>query len=280
VLQSLCLRCLEKVPARRPHLETVIAELEQFEAGASAVLMPPQPVPAARRGRLRPWLAAAGLAAVLLAGGLACALALSGEKTVEVRALRVMHHARTPDGKGSQARGELGETSFATRYDDAVTIDVELSSPAHFYLLAFNANGKEQLLWPAGDRSKALPGKPPEKLRRLHFPLKGQRFTLDDEPKGGLQVFAVLASRRPLPANSEWKEQRRRVVWVRQEPGEGVWQADHQAAWTMAPGVPRGKIERPAGAPPLEGLCWRLRSAGVEVVEAVAFGVLPKEEQR
>jgi hypothetical protein len=277
-LQTLCLRCLEKDPARRPNLESMIAELERFESSASCVTAPgPATVIAARRDRMRPLLAA-GLAAVLL-GGLACALALSGEKPLQVRALRVMHHARMPDGKGSQFQGELGETSFKTRYNDAVTIDVELSRPAHFYLLAFNADGKEQLLWPADGLNRALPGLAPEKLTRLHFPQKGRRFTLNDEPRGGLQVFAVLASRQSLPAYAEWKQQRGRLGWVRQKPGKGVWQADHQAVWTMAPGLPRGTIEPPPGAPPLEGLCQGLRSAGVEVVEAIAFAVLAKEEQ-
>jgi serine/threonine protein kinase len=272
-LDALCLRCLEKNPARRPTVPELVEALERFLA--------PTAQPRARRTwRL---VLALLLCPLLLAGGLACALGLTGsphdEGPLQVRSLRVLHHARTPDGKRARTR-VLGEKSFVTIFGDAVTLSVEFSRPACFYLVAFNANGKEQLLWPADDNNRPLPATRPAQLSRLRFPLGGKRFTLNDEPNGGVQVFAVLASRRPLPGYAEWARQRGPVAWGRHKPIEEVWLANEEEVREAAPGekpLDRDRFERPLGAPPLERLCAALRVGEVEVVEAVAFGVLPGE---
>ena len=51
-------------------------------------------------------------------------------------------------------RGEAGFRQLIRRIEairGQVTIRVELSEPGYFYLIAFNADGKEQLLWPADE---------------------------------------------------------------------------------------------------------------------------------
>jgi hypothetical protein len=45
-------------------------------------------------------------------------------------------------------------------------------------------------------------------------------------------------------------------------------------------GADRGKPREALGAPPLAALCRALKVGGVEVVEAFAFPVLPKEDGR
>jgi serine/threonine-protein kinase len=77
-LETLCLRCLEKDPQRRPSLSALIEGLERFPAGAAAPPTVPLPRPTRRRPTRR--LAAGLAAAVLLAGGLAWALALPGTR--------------------------------------------------------------------------------------------------------------------------------------------------------------------------------------------------------
>ena len=48
---------------------------------------------------------------------------------------------------------------------------------------------------------KADPTVAPPAVARIDYPVvAGKWFYLDDDPTGGLQAFAVLASRRPLPS--------------------------------------------------------------------------------
>src|SRR5438094_4977511 len=42
----------------------------------------------------------------------------------------------------------IGVKSFAARHSDEVKLTMELSEPGHFYLIGFNFDGQEQLLWP------------------------------------------------------------------------------------------------------------------------------------
>jgi hypothetical protein len=307
-LDALCVRCLDKVPARRPDVAELIEALDGFLAGDPTGTVTWQPaseprVPAgpdqSRWTRRR--VLAAGLVglALLAAGGLAWALwpraegedappvvqrappvAPTPEPPLRVRSLRVMHHAVTPDGKKSEPRGAIGEKSFRTRFGDQVTITVELSSPGYFYLVALNADGKEQLLWPTDDRNEPLVATAPAKRKRLVFPRGGKQFTLNDERRGGMQAFLVLASRQPLPAYEKWT-QAGRIAWGRREPGAAVWQADDRGVYELGAGqgAVRGSVEPLRGAPPLDELCKALRVGGVEVVEAIAFGVRAQESE-
>jgi serine/threonine protein kinase len=297
-LSTLCQRCLEKDPVRRATLADLLAGLERFLAGdPPPVATKPAPPPARPRWARWGLVAACLLGALLLVSGLVWRAWPSGgssadggpagaplnggggdaegKNPLKGELLRVRHYQRLSRTKSAN-RGVIGEESHAAHYDDAVTVRVKLSAPGYFYLLAFNADGKEQLLWPADEENRPLPAAAPPKLRELLFPQGGERITLNDEPRGGLQVFVVLASRRPLPSYAEWVRQRGRVGWARRKPGEGVWQADDRGVYEVTPGegADRSGIKPPAGAPPLKGLCKRLRVGGVEVVEAIAFSVL------
>src|SRR5262249_12704393 len=104
----------------------------------------------------------------------------------------------------AEDRGRIGHDSFGVAFNDAVKVEVKLTRPAYLYLVAFNADGSEQLLWPG-------PQDRPAARDQLTFPVREDRwFFLDDNPRGGMQAFAVLASNRRLPAYAEWQAARGR----------------------------------------------------------------------
>jgi hypothetical protein len=239
--------------------------------------------------RTRRRLAVAGLAAVVLLGLLAWGYGAVGPKddqaseAIEIKPLMVMHHVKTPDGKGAEEKGRLGEEVFGARVGDVITVTVELSKPGYCYLIGFNFNGEEQLLWPADEKGEAAPGQKPAKVARLRYPPGNIKLALEekDDEVGGLQVYAVVASRRPLPAYQEWRNSRGTVAWRKFQEFKGVWQADPLGAYPVKAGqADRGRLWKDASGPPLAELCQALRVGGVTAVEAVAFPVRAKEGKR
>jgi hypothetical protein len=188
-----------------------------------------------------------------------------------VRSLSVRHWADGPTGM--VPRGDIGERSFSARFNDQVQVSAALSKPAYCYLLAFNADGTEQLCLPED------PNVPPPFRQRLEFPPGADRaFTLNDGV--GVQAFVLVASRQPLPAYAAWKEGRPKLTWPVLRPvPEVVWRGDGQRVYPVTPGgEQRGDVTALRGVPPLEGLCRELRSGpGVEAVSALAFPVLPRQ---
>jgi hypothetical protein len=282
-LERICLACLAKEPAGRPTAAELAERLEGFLAPAGATVSLPAAAPVRRRLSRRQLLA--GLAALApLAGGVAW-LAWPGQPTeneepIRIRPLQVRHYATA--GEVAEDRGPIGVKSFRTRSGDAVTVTVELSEPGYFYLIGFTFDGKEQLLWPADADGQAAPDVAPPLTQRLRHPPGDLRVYLDDNERGGLQVFVVAASRRPLPSYRAWREGRGDVGWQALPAGKTVWEADAQGAYPLRLGVPvdRSSVKELAGVPPLARLCRALTVGGVEVVEAVAFPVLVKEGGR
>jgi hypothetical protein len=190
----------------------------------------------------------------------------------------LLHHYRIVDGK-SEDHGEIGKESFEPNFDDWVKFQVSLSEKGYLYLIAFNPNGEEQLLWPCEDlkEGKPAPNTPPQAVDRLNYPLA---FRLSDEPAGGLQAFAVVASRQPLQAYALWKKSRGPVPWSKRIRSEGVWLADQTGVYRAQRGigVVRCEVRQLPGAPPLEELVRALQVGGAETVEVWAFPVRAKEE--
>jgi tRNA A-37 threonylcarbamoyl transferase component Bud32 len=242
-------------------------------------------------------LAGAGMGAIaLVAGGLASWLMMRERERgreeppdpsvvkgkeeqgpAQVKRLRVWH--KIPRGEDREEWGVMGGDSLSAAFDDQVKIEVEFTHPLYAYLIAFNANGKEQLLWPVGTKKTPDENVSPPKMAKIAYPVRtGKTFFLNDEPKGGMQAFVVAASREALPSYAVWKQQRGGAAWKRLPPAAGVWSYDAEGVSAVVAGKKhlRGKEGDETGVPPLEALCESLKKVGVEVVEAVAFGVKEK----
>jgi hypothetical protein len=165
--------------------------------------------------------------------------------------------------------GEIGDTSFGTRYDDDVRVEARLNEPAYCYLVAFNPDGKEQLCSPHGDS-------PPARGASLSYPEGANNyFGLSDGV--GLQAFVLVASRQPLPAYAAWRGAAA-LPWQEQIETDGVWRFDGGTFELLAP-RDRG-MERRRGVPPkaLEELCAFFKARpGADAVAALAFPVKPKK---
>jgi hypothetical protein len=291
-LAGLCERCLEKDVALRPTASDLAGYLEQWLAGGDVPTWShPAPQAASRPRRL---FLAAGLAAGLLtvvaaAWGLWPRSRDSGapvdEEAGGIVAFRA-HHLRIVDRR-TEPHGEIGKESFEPRVDDLVMIEVELAREGWFYLVAFNTDGKEQLLWPADPRDprEGDPRTPPPRRKRLSYPLPNPQtgaprgLPLNDNADGGLQAYAVLVSASPLPAYREYEKVRGRVGWGKLPGGKGVWLGDTTGVYEARRGlgVVRGKAVDLPGVPPLTALARQLKAGGVEQAEVLAFPVRAKE---
>ncbi len=200
----------------------------------------------------------------------------SGE--LKVQLLGVLHFA-IEDGDVAQFKGMIGDESKEAHYKDAVKIGVELTRPGYAYLLAFNSDGSEQLLWPVNNDKKPDPTvKPPEAMQFVYPARAGRWFYLNDKRSGGLQAFAVVLSSRPLPPYEQWKKQRGPAAWKELGPGKTVWEANPTEAGPVirGVGVRRGDEGDLPGEAAMLALCRSLRKAGVEQVKAMAFPVQPR----
>src|SRR5262249_24925716 len=91
-----------------------------------------------------------------------------GMGQLQIKGLRLTHYA-TVGGKEVRG-GPIGLRLFETRVGDGVTLDVDLSQPGYCYVLAFNFDGQEQLLWPVDEKGKASDAVKPPRLKRLRYP--------------------------------------------------------------------------------------------------------------
>jgi serine/threonine-protein kinase len=301
-LEAVCLRCLSKQPEDRyPRAADLAEALRRWpaEAGlASCPAAPPTrggPLPAPRRGSRWDWrpLGAAMVLAGLLGLG---AWAWSGRhassppsapvaagpspasgtkepdgaapvgKPLTVR-LRVRRFVA--DGRNQRLVGELGEDTYRARLNDRVEVDAELSEPAYAYLIAFNPAAN------SGDLEQPVPraeaDRPPQRRDGL---TPDKWIKLDDGV--GLQAFAVVASRQPLPAYTYWRQQRPPLPWRRTPATSGVvWRVDGGSVeGRYEPGLSRGTEEAADDKAALRALARQLGSVpGVQAVAVVGFAV-------
>src|SRR5262249_20018224 len=152
--------------------------------------------------------------------------------------------------------------------------------------IGFNFDGNEQLLWPRNEnRKRGDPTVAPPRLDRVQCPPaadgeKQRALRLDDDPRGGMQAYVVVASRQALPTYEEWKRGRAgQSPWRYLPAGPGVWRSDGQTLDPVQPGDVRlrGSEVELAGQPPLLQLARWARGPGV-TVEAVAFPVYRREK--
>jgi serine/threonine protein kinase len=152
---------------------------------------------------------------------------------VRIQELKIEHYGREGSNKGL-----LGVGSFAARENEGCVVTVRLGEPAYFYLIAFNTDGEDQLLYPASKKEA------PAKQKALVFPPNSgvDFFKFTDGP--GLQAIAVVASREPLPSYNRWTKSFGVVRWRQLQPHRysGVWKSDGIKTVQMRPAT-RGTVD-------------------------------------
>jgi hypothetical protein len=195
---------------------------------------------------------------------------------LRVDTLGVDQYHRTVQRDGDQEKvtwqhGKIGDPYQAAILDDEVVIRAELNQAAYCYLVAFNPNGDVQLCLPEDET------KPPAKTSRVVYPSGTFRFPLNDDI--GLQAFVLIVSQSELPPWLKWKTDNGPIPW-QATTGEGAWRYDGQR-FDRIP-LRRGR-PRESDTPPraFRELCESVKGRpGVDVIEAIAFPVDPKDEDR
>jgi serine/threonine protein kinase len=191
----------------------------------------------------------------------------SASLPVKVLGLDVRHIANV-NGRGSLPRGILGQASFTTHVDDWVTVQARLSQPAYAYLICFRPDGTEELCYPGSV------DEPPPRTDQPRYPAPGSEYAYGLNEGAGLEVLALVASSRPLPAYKAWRPPGP-SPWKHQPAVPGVvWWDDGAALEGLTELNPRGKGRRVPGRSALAELTdWLRRGPGVEAVAALGFAV-------
>jgi hypothetical protein len=171
--------------------------------------------------------------------------------------------------------GTIGTLSASTLADDLVRMRVQLSAPAHCYLIALHPNGETQLYYPESETQ------PPPLVSEFVYPPDDQYSPLTDGV--GLQAYVLIASRAPLPAFREWKKPARKIPWLAtKEKLDGVWLFDGLAFHWVKSGMrsqPRALQKTPTA---FETACRYLEQAfdGDVAIQAWAFPVVSNNPAR
>jgi hypothetical protein len=173
--------------------------------------------------------------------------------------------------------GALGQTSFAARVDDEVTVRAELSEPAFSYLIAFRPDGTDELCDPESEDLRPARKQQP----RYPPPTKSdERYRLSEG--AGLHAFALVVSREPLPPYRAWKKEQGPMPWAARLPCEPgvVWRDDDQGLQPLLANDPtgtrgKGVKARGSGEPAGKLASWLRGLPGVNAVTLEAFSVGP-----
>ena len=191
--------------------------------------------------------------------------------------LDVEHLARHGEAE-FDLRGKLGVESFQVQPGDDVRLRAELSAPAYAYLIAFRPDGVVEVCDPED------PAVPPTRTTQTQYPPRSKSdevYRLEDG--AGLQAFALVISKTPLPSFDDWQRRVGTPPWKAGLNGEAgvVWRHDGQ--WLLVGsrsdssghfGVAKGKTIRVQ----LRHCCgaladWLRAIPGIDAVEVVAFPV-------
>jgi serine/threonine protein kinase len=192
----------------------------------------------------------------------------SARPTIDV--LAIDHHGYR-DGT-LQWSMPMGLSSRPVSEGDGAFVSARLSAPAFGFLVALNPDGKVQLCAPPDC------DEPPRQSSEIRFEGTSY-FPFTDGP--GLQVFLVLASRRPLPpfarwSGSDWLKGHWSHIAADRVPG--VWRHDGRVA-TLVSSVTRGPMRKGHGPPEaFDEVCKYLATLPeIDVIQSVAFPVRSRE---
>jgi serine/threonine protein kinase len=189
---------------------------------------------------------------------------------LKVVRLDVEHFARN-----GRPGGLLGSKSFVTRCDDQLTVEGELSAPAYCYLIAYRADGSEELCFPEKEEEV------PPLTARPAYPWEKADVQIGLNEGPGLHAFVLVARSKPLPPYAEWRRQHGASPWKRSDAVVGVvWRFDGATlrGHTVEDPEARGKGQEVRGVGPLPRLAeWLRKETEAEAVSAVAFAVRPRE---
>jgi serine/threonine protein kinase len=201
--------------------------------------------------------------------------------------VKPFHHIMSLDvvlarkGNGGLPGGLLGRDVFDSSDGDTVTVDARLERPTYAFLISFRPNGKVAVCFPETE------DEPPPLTSNPRYP---STVTSDEKQYGlidgvGLQAFAVVASRKPLPTFKEWWSQCQECPWKRVVTPQGFVYRAHGVVRTLDT-VEVLSRERSADnheTIPGEQLVaelatWLLQSPGIDAVYLVGFTVQPKAQ--
>ena len=153
----------------------------------------------------------------------------------------------------------------------------ELSEPAYAYLIAFRPDGTDELCDPDDEDT------PPPKKPQPQYPpatKSDERYRLSEG--AGLQAFALVVSRQPLPSYREWKKRIGPMAWAAKLPYDPgvVWRDDGQGLQPLlsddnAGTRGKGVKARDSGEPAAKLASWLRGLPGVDAVTLEAFSVEP-----
>jgi hypothetical protein len=178
---------------------------------------------------------------------------------------------------GETKLGDLKTSTAGLQVGDSVAVAAELSTPAYYYLIAFNPpetkEGLEQLCLPVNAKGESAKDVPPEKRAEVRYPSEGGLFAVET---AGLQVFVLAVSTKPLPRYDEWRDKARDLPWKGvKDGGEFRWHSDG-GEFVRAP-KDRGQIIGGAPKPLLELRDWFKGRPEFEAVRIFAFPVTDKK---
>jgi hypothetical protein len=186
----------------------------------------------------------------------------------------IYHFAKVD--RNDRPMGILGEKSFTTCSDDAVTLTVELSEPAYCYLISYRPDGTEELCFPEQETEVPL------LTDRPRYPSRTAGKSIGLEEGVGMQAFFAVVSRAPLPAYAEWRKKRGESPWKRTAALPNViWKYDGQDLRAITAddlyGTRSKGRELHNGA--VLGLIadWLRNGAGIDAVAGLGFAVGPRE---
>jgi hypothetical protein len=192
--------------------------------------------------------------------------------------LRIMHldveHLAKRGEAEDEPRGLLGVESFQVQPGDDVRLRAALSVPGYAFLISFRPDGVVEVCDPDD------PAVPPAKTKHVQYPPPTRTSTVYRLEDGtGLQAFALVVSKDPLPTFDAWQRRVGAPPWKAGLPGRAgvVWRHDGQ--WLLPrtqidPNGRRGKGAALRGGTEVAALTdWLRALPGIGAVEVVAFPV-------